>query len=140
MMFNLDDASRMMKLLLETESKARVAGGMVIRNGFGVPCEVWLYDAGKPSQVNLTVKDAVAMIQASDADILAFSKKWTKRFTEGVDYEIVAMSDETGEEVTVDEQGAIVNSIDYLVVQPHDKTRETYEAWRKKEEAKRRGW
>lgn len=40
------------------------------------------------------------------------------------------MSDETGErdDVTVDEQGAIVNTID-VVVQPTDKTRETYEAW-----------
>lgn len=50
------------------------------------------------------------------------------------------MSDETGErdDVTVDENGAIVNSIDYLVVQPKDTTRETYEAWQAAERRRRK--
>jgi hypothetical protein len=47
------------------------------------------------------------------------------------------MSDETGErddsDVTVDDHGAIVNSIDLLIVQPGDKTRESFEAWKRAE-------
>lgn len=49
------------------------------------------------------------------------------------------MDQETGErdDVTVDEHGAVVNP-DAVIVQIPDPTRETYEKWRRAEEARRR--
>ena len=52
-----------------------------------------------------------------------------------------AMSDETGErddDVTVDDKGCIVNTVDpVIVVQSPDRARDTYEAWQKAEEKRR---